>query len=195
MPNNDEDHGPLAHLPDYSYLSKFDSSFQPKTKRIRRGSFLDGEPSRLSGQQKKNYEFNASIVRRVHELDHELTQAKKMYAEKIASTMSEYERTVAVAEQIRSRPSKTNENVTSKVSAKPSIRNLNEFSSQPHLLNALRDAKTYNEAFEEVVDPVGSIVPNKLMKIDRPNYKHTGDRRRQQKIFRLRTPTLRMFPR
>ena len=120
-----------------------------------------------------------------------------MYAEKIASTMSEYQRSAAAAEQIRmpSRSAKASANASSSVTAKPSISHPNDYSLQPHLLNALRDGQTYTEAFTEVVDPVAEIVPNKLMHIERPPYNRTGERRRQQKIFRLRAPTLRMFPR
>ena len=114
--------------------------------------------------------------------------------------MADYQRTVDVAHQIKT-PSKSStslknaEALSPETSPKPSITYPNEYSFQPNLLNALREAKTYNEAFEEVVDPVGSIVPEKLMNIERPPYKRTGERRRYHHIFRLRTPKLRMFPR
>lgn len=115
--------------------------------------------------------------------------------------MADYEKTVTVAEHIKT-PSrsaaaatKKGDNLSSGLKPRPSIKYSNEYSLQPQLLNALREEKTYNEAFAEVVDPVGEIVPEKLMSIERPPYKRTGERRRYQKIFRLRTPTLRMFPR
>lgn len=157
---------------------------------------LDKEPSHLSTVQRKKYDFNASVVHRIHELDGELTKAKELYAEKIASTMADYNKTVQIAARIQTPTSSTKTNTQSldkKVT--PSISQSNEYSFQPNLLNALREGKTYNEAYEEVVDPVGAIVPNKLMSIERPPYKRTGERRRYHKIFTLRTPKLRMFPR
>ena len=157
---------------------------------------LETEPSHLSTSQRKKYDFNASVVHRIHELDKELTKAKAMYAEKIASTMADYNSTVQIAKHIQtpsSSPSMNTQLLNKK--ATPSISQSNEYSLQPNLLNALRESATYNEAYEEVVDPVGAIVPNKLMSIERPPYKRTGERRRYHKVFTLRTPRLRMFPR
>jgi hypothetical protein len=119
-----------------------------------------------------------------------------LYAEKIASTMADYNATVQIAKHIQTPSSSTKTDIQSVAKkATPSISEPNEYSLQPNLLNALREATTYNEAYEEAVDPVGAIVPNKLMNIERPPYKHTGERRRYHKIFTLRTPRLRMFPR
>lgn len=159
-------------------------------------SSLDGEPSHLSVAQRKKYDFNESVVRRIHELDAELTEAKAMYAKKIETTMAGYNKTVDIVKHIRT-PSSSTKSTTKTADQKaiPSISYPNEFSLQPNLLNALRDATTYNEAYSEVVDPVGAIVPNKLMSIERPPYKRTGERRRYQKIFTIRTPKIRMFPR
>lgn len=157
---------------------------------------LDKEPAHLSTKQRKTYDFNASVIHRIHELDGELTKAKALYAEKITSTMAEYDKTVHIAKHIRTPSSSKKQSTLSfDKKATPSISQPNEYSFQPNLLNALREATTYNEAFEEVVDPVGAIVPNKLMTIERPPYKRTGDRRRYHKIFTLRTPRIRMFPR
>ena len=158
---------------------------------------IDGEPSHLSAKQRKQYDFNASVVHRIHELDAELSQAKTMYAEKIKSTMNEYHRTAEVAQHIKaasSSPKKTDTSSSSTIN-KPSLSQPHAYSLQPNLLNALREGKTYNEAYAEVVDPVGAIVPDKLMSIDRPPYKRTGERRRYHKVFTLRIPKLRMFPR
>ncbi|CAF1087526.1 unnamed protein product [Adineta ricciae] len=178
LPKDDEEHGPLADLPDYSYLN--------------------GEPSHLSPVQRKKYDFNASVVRRIHELDAELAEAKRLYADKIASAMTDYNKTAQMANRIKTPNSSTK--VTARATkeqhqAISSISSPNEYSFQPNLLNALREKATYNEAFEEVVDPVGAIVPNKLMSIERPPYKRTGERRRFHKVFKIRTPRLRMFPR
>lgn len=123
-----------------------------------------------------------------------------MYAEKIASTMDEYKKSAEAAEHIQTPSSHTDMQSTSPsplktTEAKPSLSFPHEYSFQPNLLNALRDAKTYNEAYQEVVDPVGAIVPEKLMSIERPSYKRTGERRRYQKVFKLRIPKIRMFPR
>jgi hypothetical protein len=119
-----------------------------------------------------------------------------MYAEKIASTMADYDSTVQIAKHIQTPTSSTKTNIQSLTKkATPSISNPNEYSLQPNLLNALREATTYNEAYEEAVDPVGAIVPNKLMSIERPPYKRVGERRRYHKVFTLRAPRLRMFPR
>ena len=119
-----------------------------------------------------------------------------MYAEKIASAMTDFKSTVEIAKHIRTPSSSTETNAQSlNRKATPSISQSHEYSLQPNLLNALREGKSYNEAFEEVVDPVGAIVPNKLMNIERPPYKRTGERRRYHKVFKLRTPSLRMFPR
>ena len=122
-----------------------------------------------------------------------------MYAEKIASTMVDYNTTVKIAKHIAtpssSRTATTPESQSVDKKATPSISYPNEYSLQPNLLNALPNATTYNEAYEEVVDPVGAIVPNKLMSIERPPYKRTGERRRYHKVFTLRTPKLHMFPR
>ncbi len=157
---------------------------------------LDNEPSHLSTLQRKKYDFNASVVHRIHQLDGELTKAKMMYAEKIASTMADYKTTVQIAKHIQTPSSSTKMNIQSlNKNATPSISQANEYSLQPNLLNALRETRTYNEAFEEVVDPVGAIVPDKLMNIERPPYKRTGERRRYHKIFTLRAPRIRMFPR
>jgi hypothetical protein len=157
---------------------------------------LDGEPSHLSTSQRKKYDFNTSVVRRIHELDAELTKAKKIYAEKIASSMADYSTTVQIAKHIQTPSSSAKVNVQSlDKKATSSISSPNEYSFQPNLLNALREATSYNQAYEEVVDPVGAIVPNKLMNIERPPYKRTGDRRRYHKIFTIRIPKLRMFPR
>ena len=158
---------------------------------------LDNEPSHLSKTQRQKYDFNASVVHRIHELDAELAKAKTMYAEKIASTMAEYDKTVEIAKHIQTSPS-TSQTALPQSMKKPataSISQSNDYSLQPNLLNALRDARTYNEAFEEVVDPVGAIVPNKLIDIQRPPYKRTGERRRYHKVFKLRAPNIRMFPR
>jgi len=174
LPANDEDHGPLTELPDYSYIN--------------------GESARMSTSQRKTYDFNASVVRRIHELDSELAQAKAIYAEKIASSMADYTTTVNIAKQIQTVASKTSTSLFKKKST-PSISQSHEHSLQPNLLNALRDASTYNEAYKEVVDPVGAIVPNNLMNIERPPYKRTGERRRYHKVFTLRAPKLHMFPR
>jgi hypothetical protein len=193
LPKDDEEHGPLANLPDYSYLSKY---LFTKKIIISFVFILDGEPSHLSASQRKKYDFNASVVRRIHELDAELTKAKKLYAEKIASTMVDYNTTVQIAKHIQTPSSSAKTNIQSlDKKATPSISHANEYSLQPNLLNALREATTYNEAYEEAVDPVGAIVPNKLMNIERPPYKRTGERRRYHKVFTLRTPRLRMFPR
>ncbi|CAF0741488.1 unnamed protein product [Adineta steineri] len=176
LPKDDQEHGPLAELPDYSYLNS--------------------EPSHLSTVQRKRYDFNSSVVHRIHELDAELTKAKALYAEKITSTMTDYNKTVQIAKHIATPSSSEIVNVKSlNKAAKPSISHPNDYSLQPNLLNALREAKSYNEAYEEVVDPVGAIVPNKLMHIERPPYKRTGERRRYHKIFALRTPKVRVFPR
>jgi hypothetical protein len=119
-----------------------------------------------------------------------------MYEEKIASTMADYKTTVQRAKHIQTPSSSTITNIQSlNKKATPSISQSNDYSLQPNLLNALRETTTYNEAYKEVVDPVGAIVPNKLMSIARPPYKRTGERRRYHKIFTLRTPKLRMFPR
>jgi hypothetical protein len=159
-------------------------------------SLLDNEPSHLSTLQRKKYDFNASVVHRIHELDGELTKAKTMYEEKIASTMADYKTTVQRAKHIQTPSSSTITNIQSlNKKVTPSISQSNDYSLQPNLLNALRETTTYNEAYKEVVDPVGAIVPNKLMSIARPPYKRTGERRRYHKIFTLRTPKLRMFPR
>lgn len=159
-------------------------------------SLLDNEPSHLSTTQRRRYDFNASAVHRIHELDAELTKAKSLYAEKIASAMADYNTTAQIAKHIQASPSSPKASVQSlDKKATPSISQSNEYSLQPNLLNALRETTTYNEAFEEVVDPVGAIVPNKLMNIERPPYKREGERRRYHKIFKLRTPHLRMFPR
>ncbi|CAF3176243.1 unnamed protein product [Rotaria socialis] len=176
LPTDDEEHGPLADLPDYSYLNS--------------------EPSHLSAVQRKKYDFNASVVHRIHELDSELKSAKKLYAKKIESTMAEYNKTVQIAQHIKT-PSSSTKSTIESLGRKPtpSITYPNEYSLQPNLLNALRKTTTYNEAYEEVVDPVGAIIPDKLMNTERPPYKHTGERRRYHKIFTLRTPKLRMFPR
>ena len=194
LPKDDEEHGPLTDLPDYSYLSKY--LFQNNNHLFFFFSLLDGEPSHLSTSQRKKYDFNASVVRRIHELDAELTKAKTLYAEKIASSMADYNATMQVAKNIKTPSSSTEVNI--RATAKkptPSISSPNEYSFQPNLLNALRETATYNQAFEEVVDPVGSIVPDKLMSIERPPYKRTGERRRYHKVFTIRTPKLRMFPR
>lgn len=157
---------------------------------------LDNEPSHLSKTQRQKYDFNASVVHRIHELDAELAKAKSMYAEKIASAMAEYNQTVEIAKTIQTSPSTSQTTPQSmKKPATPSISQSNDYSLQPNLLNALRDATTYNEAYQEVVDPVGAIVPDKLMDIQRPPYKRTGERRRYHKVFKLRVPTIRMFPR
>jgi hypothetical protein len=157
---------------------------------------LDSEPSHLSASQSKTYDFNTAVVRRIHELDAELSKAKSIYAEKITSTMEDYNTTVNIAKKIETLSSSRKDDVHSlDKKATPSISYPNDYSLQPNLLHALRDATTYNEAYEEVVDPVGAIVPNKLMNIERPPYKRAGQRRRFHKIFTLRTPKLRMFPR
>ncbi|CAF2395130.1 unnamed protein product [Rotaria sp. Silwood2] len=176
LPKDDEEHGPLTDLPDYSYLN--------------------GEPSHLSTSQRKKYDFNASVVHHIHQLDAELTHAKKLYAKKIESTMTDYNTTVQIAQHIKT-PSSSKQTKIQPLEKKatPSISYPNEYSLQPNLLNALREATNYNEAYKEVVDPVGAIVPDKLMNIERPPYKHTGERRRYHKVFTLRTPKLRMFPR
>ncbi|UJR28419.1 hypothetical protein I4U23_009659 [Adineta vaga] len=174
LPKDDDEHGPLADLPDYSYLNN--------------------EPSHLSTVQRKKYDFNASIVRRVHELDAELTEAKRLYAEKITSAMADYDKTVQIAKHIKTSRKANIQRKTEQHQALPSISSSNEYSFQPNLLNALRENTTYNEAYKEVVDPVGAIVPNKLMSIERPPYKHTGERRRFHKVFTIRTPRVRMFP-
>ncbi|CAF0777872.1 unnamed protein product [Rotaria sordida] len=176
LPKDDEEHGPLTDLPDYSYLND--------------------EPSHLSTSQRKKYDFNASVVHRIHELDAELTNAKELYAKKIESTMTDYNTTVQIAQHIKT-PSSSKKTKIQSLDKKaiPSISTPNEYSLQPNLLNALCEATTYNEAFKEVVDPVGAIVPNKLMQIERPPYKRTGERRRYHKVFTIRTPKLRMFPR
>lgn len=149
----------------------------------------------MSTAQRKRYDFNASIVRRIHELDSELTKAKAMYADKISSTMAEYNKTVQIAKHIQTRKSSSNfDTQLSEKKARASLSQPNEYSLQPNLLNSLREATTYNEAYEEVVDPVGAIVPDKLMSIERPPYKRTGERRRYHKVFKIRTPTVRMFP-
>lgn len=111
--------------------------------------------------------------------------------------MADYNKTVEIAKHIQTSPSSRTKTLgqTLKKPATPSISQSNEYSMQPNLLNALREATTYNEAYEEVVDPVGAIVPDKLMNIDRPPYKRTGERRRYHKVFKLRTPVVRMFPR
>ena len=126
-----------------------------------------------------------------------MAEAKRLFAEKVASSMNEYEQSLELAERIKTTTSKQKpiERIELQASTKPSISSPNEYSLQPGLLNALRDAKSYNEAFEEVVDPVGAIIPNKLMDIQRPPYKRTGERRRYHKVFKLRVPHLRMFPR
>ena len=110
--------------------------------------------------------------------------------------MADYQKTAQVAKQIQTRSS------SKKSDASPSVKPVEgakspayDYSFQPNLLKSLRDAKSYNEAFEEVVDPVGAIVPDKLMSIERPPFKRTGERRRFHKVFTLRTPRLRMFPR
>ena len=119
-----------------------------------------------------------------------------MYAEKIASTVSEYQTTAQVAQQIQTRSSSKKKDVTTLNKTVDGTKNpAHEYSFQPNLLKALREAKSYNEAFKEVVDPVGAIVPDKLMSIDRPPYKRTGERRRYHRVFTLRVPKLRMFPR
>jgi len=119
-----------------------------------------------------------------------------MHAEKIASNIADYTATVDIAKRIQTTSSRTARSPSAnKRKPTPSISYPYENSLQPNLLNALRDATTYNEAYEEVVDPVGSIVPNNLMNIDRPPYKRTGERRRYHKVFTLRTPKLHMFPR
>ena len=158
---------------------------------------LDGEPSHLSTSQRKNYDFNASIVRRIHELDAELTQAKVMYEKKIESVMTDYNEALQIAKHMET-PSSLSKNLKVQLSDRnpiPLISSSHEYSLQPNLLNALREAESFNEAFEEVVDPVGSIVPNKLMNIERPPYKRTSERRRYHRLFVRRTPKLRMFPR
>lgn len=110
--------------------------------------------------------------------------------------MADYKKTEEIAKHIQTSPSTSQTTPQSmKKPATPLISQSNDYSLQPNLLNALRDARTYNEAFEEVVDPVGAIIPNKLMDIQRPPYKRTGERRRYHKVFKLRTPTIRMFPR
>jgi hypothetical protein len=110
--------------------------------------------------------------------------------------MADYNKTVQIAKHIETPSSSKEATVNSfDKQTKPSISYPNEYSLQPNLLNALREKTTYNEAYEEVVDPVGAIVPNKLMNIERPPYKRTGERRRYHKIFKIRTPTIRMFPR
>lgn len=150
----------------------------------------------MSTAQRKRYDFNASVVRRIHELDSELTKAKAMYADKISSTMAEYNKTVQIAKHIQT-TTKSSSNANTQLSekkARASLSQPNEYSLQPNLLNSLREAPTYNEAYEEVVDPVGAIVPDKLMSIERPPYKRTGERRRYDKVFKIRTPTVRMFP-
>ena len=158
--------------------------------------FLDNEPSHLSSAQRKKYDFNASVVHRIHELDAELSKAKSLYAEKIASTITDYNSSVQIAKHIQTPTSSKKVKVPSfNQKATPSISSPNEYSFQPNLLNALQETTSYNEAYEEVVDPVGAIVPDKLMNIERPPYKHTGERRRYHKVFKLRTPKLRMFPR
>lgn len=110
--------------------------------------------------------------------------------------MAEYEKSIQIAQHIKT-PSSSTKTKTEPSDRKPtpSISYSNEYSLQPNLLNSLREASTYNEAYEEVVDPVGAIVPNKLMNIERPPYKHTGERRRYHKICSIRTPKHRMFPR
>ena len=162
-------------------------------------SRLDGEPAQLSAVQRKNYDFNAAVVHRIHELDAELSKAKSLYAEKIASTMADYTTTVSEAEHMAT-PSKSAAAAAQRqplhgVAVQSSLSRPHEYSMQPNLLNALRDAATYNEAYKEAVDPVGAIVPDKLMNIERPPYKRTGERRRYHKVFTLRTPRLQMFPR
>jgi hypothetical protein len=156
---------------------------------------LDGEPSHLSTTQRKKYEFNANVVRRIHQLDAELTEAKTMYAEEIASTMADYEKTVQIANRIKTPSSSKKVDIsTSNVNAHSSTIHRHEYSFQPNVLNSLRQSETYNEAYEEAVDPVGAIVPNKLMNIEQTPHKRAWDRRRFHKIFTLRTPKLRMFP-
>jgi len=175
LPMIDEEHGPLADLPDYSYIN--------------------GEPTHLNASQRKTYDFNVSVVQRIHELDNELTRAKSIYAEKIASNVADYKATVDIAKRIETSSHSIRHSFNDKRKATPSISHPYESSLQPNLLNALRDATTYNEAYEEVVDPVGAIVPNNLMNIERPPYKRTGERRRYHKVFTLRAPRLGMFPR
>ena len=160
-------------------------------------SQLDGEPAPLSAVQRKNYDFNAAVVHRIHELDAELSKAKSLYAEKIASTMTDYTTTVSVAKHMAT-PSKSaaaQRQPLHGATAQSSLSRPHEYSMQPNLLNALRDATTFNEAYKEAIDPVGAIVPDKLMNIERPPYKRTGERRRYHKVFTLRTPRLQLFPR
>lgn len=159
-------------------------------------SCVDGEPSHFSTQQRKKYDFNAGVVRRIHELDAELNDAKRLYAEKISSAMADYNKTADIANRMKT-PGAPTKSSARRAEPQPraSLSSPNEYSLQPNLLNALREKATYNEAFEEVVDPVGDIVPNKLMSIERPSYKRTGERRRFHKVFTNRTPRLRLFPR
>ena len=161
-------------------------------------SILDGEPAQLSAVQRKNYDFNAAVVHRIHELDAELSKAKSLYAEKIASTMADYTTTVSAAEHMATASKSAaaaQRQPLHGATVQSSLSRPHEYSMQPNLLNALRDASTYNEAYEEAIDPVGAIVPDKLMNIERPPYKRTGERRRYHKVFTLRTPRLQMFPR
>lgn len=136
-------------------------------------------------------------MRRIHQLDHELNEAKRMYAERIAHSVDEYRKSAEIGLQLKTKSSNkdvvTTQNLD--IKSRSSIGQPHDYSHQPNMLNALRNANSYNEAFSEVVDPVGAIVPDQLMNIERPPYKKTGDRRRFQRVFTLRTPRKGIFPR
>ncbi|CAF0830394.1 unnamed protein product [Didymodactylos carnosus] len=178
LPKHDSQYGPLTDLPDYSYL--------------------DGQPTPMNGKTRRRLEWNKTIVHRIHELDAELKAAQDKYAQKIQQAVDEYSNVVEISTRLKSPQLSAEkkwekENILDTV-PRPSIIYPNRNSAQPHMLNALKDATTYNEAFEEVIDPVGKIVPNHLANTKRPNSK-INDRRKWHSPTKVRGRKVYMFPR